>query len=115
MASTNARPLKSTARPAVAPEPAIASSSDRFRRALLAVARDEEEAVVGGDRETHDRGHLEQEHGEVQNLAEEGREPEGDGDREERDDEGDNGRDDRPEDEHEDDERPGGRSTARRS
>ena len=74
MASTNARPLKSTARPAVAPDPAIASSSER-RAALLAVARDDEEAVVRGDRETHDRGHLEQEHGQVEDLAEEGASP----------------------------------------
>ena len=75
-----------------------------LRRALLAVARDDEEAVVRGDRKPHDRGHLEQEDGQVEDLAEESRKPEGDGDREERDDEGDNGRDDRPEDEHENDE-----------
>ena len=55
-------------------------------RALLAVARDDEEAVVGGDREPHHRRHLEQEHREVEPLAEDRGEPERDPDREEGDD-----------------------------
>ena len=43
MASTNAMPLNSTARLAVAPDGAIASSLTAPRRALVAVARDDEE------------------------------------------------------------------------
>ncbi len=55
IASTKAMPLKSTARLAVAPGAAIASTFSRPRAALLAEARDDEERVVDPEREPHRR------------------------------------------------------------
>ena len=54
-AITNIEPLKSTARLAVAPAAAIASSSTRPSAALLPVARDDEQRVVDPEREPHRR------------------------------------------------------------
>ena len=52
-ATTNVLPLKSTARLAVAPASAIASSFARPEPALLAVARDDEQRVVDPERQPH--------------------------------------------------------------
>ena len=105
MASMNAMPLNRTARLAVAPEAAMASSSVRPPGPLVAVARDDEERVVGGDREPHHRGHVEDVRREIEPLADQRRQRERDDDREDGDHERHDCRDHRAEHEHEDHER----------
>ena len=73
MASMKAMPLKSTARLAVAPDIAIASSLTRPPRSLVPVARDDEERVVGRDRKAHHRRHVEDVRRQVERLADQRR------------------------------------------
>ena len=66
IARTKASPLKSTARLAVAPATAIASSFSRPRRALLAEAREDEQRVVDPEREAHAGDHVHDEDRELE-------------------------------------------------
>ena len=105
IASTNAEPLNSTARLAVAPTVAIASSFSRPWRRSSRIAGDDEERVVDPEREAHPRDHVHHEDREVERLADERREPERDDDRDERDEHRHQPRDDRAEDEEQHDQR----------
>ena len=72
---------------------------------LFAEARDDEERVVDPEREAHPRDHVHDEDREIERLADERREPEGDHDRDERDEHGHQPGHDRAEHEQQDDQR----------
>ena len=104
-ATTNVLPLKSTARLAVAPATRDRVVLGEPVRALLAVARDDEQRVVDPEREPHPREHVHDEDRELELEREDRDEAERDDDREDRHQHGHEPGDDGAEDEHEDDER----------
>ena len=106
-ATTKVLPLKSTARLAVAPASAIASSCVAPPAALLAVAGDDEERVVDPEREPHAEEHVHDEDGEAELEREQRDEAEPDHDRDDRHQHGNQSGDDRAEHEQQDHERGG--------
>ena len=82
IASTNAAPLKSTARLAVAPGRLDRVELLAALRALLAEAAEDEERVVDPQREAHPEDHVRDEDGEVERLADDRGQRERDDDRE---------------------------------
>ncbi len=100
-ATTTVMPLKNTARLAVEPVAAIASYFVEARAALLAVAGDDEQRVVDADGEAHHRDDVGDEERELENLAEQRGDADGDEDREDAENERHAGRNERPEDEDE--------------
>ena len=105
IASTNARPLKTTARLAVRRDDVDRGEMLATLRALLAEARDHEQRVVDPEREPHAREHVHGEDRELEHLAEKHGEAERDDDRDDRHQDRHETGHDRPEDEQQDDER----------
>ena len=98
-------PLNSTARLAVAPAAAIASSCSRPPARSSRIAGDDEQRVVDPQREAHRAQHVHRVERQVVRLAEQRRQAERDEDRDDRQDQRHETGDDRAEDEQQDDER----------
>ena len=107
IASTNALPLKRTARFAVAPAAAIASRLLAPARALLAKARHDEERVVDPEREAHPDQHVRDEQRQLPLGGDERGQAERHRDRDDRKQQRQRRGDERAEDDHEHDQRGG--------
>ena len=105
MAITNAVPLKRTARLAVRPVATTASTFSVAPCPLFAEAADDEEGVVDAEREPHPREHVDDEEGDLPDLADDRDERERDDDRDDREQDRDQPRDDGAEDEQQHDQR----------
>ena len=113
-ARTTVMPLKKTARLAVCAGRGDGVDLVEAAVPLLAVAGDDEERVVDADREAHHRDHVGDEERELEGLAEQGGDADGNDDREDAEEERHSGRDERAEDEDQDERaRSGCRSTRR--